>query len=85
MCYNSLSLFESKIFFPSTQSSADKKSRRVGNKLISPLHSQIAGLSEAEKVDDKASPLDIPYIVLNVTEKDYMNIISSSLPPLDEV
>lgn len=67
------------------QSSADKKSRRVGNKLISPLHSQIAGLSEAEKVDDKASPLDIPYIVLNVTEKDYMSIISSSLPPLDEV
>ncbi|XP_039456431.1 hydrocephalus-inducing protein homolog [Oreochromis aureus] len=67
------------------QSSADKKSRRVGNKLISPLHSQIAGLSEAEKAEDKASPLDIPYIVLNVTEKDYMSIISSSLPPLDEV
>ncbi|XP_025759455.1 hydrocephalus-inducing protein homolog isoform X1 [Oreochromis niloticus] len=67
------------------QSSADKKSRRVCNKLISPLHSQIAGLSEAEKAEDKASPLDIPYIVLNVTEKDYMSIISSSLPPLDEV
>ncbi|XP_025999986.1 hydrocephalus-inducing protein-like isoform X2 [Astatotilapia calliptera] len=67
------------------QSSADKKSRRVSNKLISPLHSQIAGLSEAEKADDKASPLDIPYIVLNVTEKDYMSIISSSLPALDEV
>ncbi|XP_030613884.1 hydrocephalus-inducing protein homolog isoform X2 [Archocentrus centrarchus] len=71
---------------PEKKSSADKKSRKVSSKITSPPPSQTERPSQAEKAGDEMSSLDIiPHIVLNITEKDYMSTIGSTLPSLDEV
>lgn len=75
---------------PCVQTPVGKRAKKASSKVLSPMPSQMAPPTEAEKPGDKVSPPDIvPHIVLNVTGKDYPSatelLKGNTLPPLEEV